>query len=69
MFGLGATEMIILLIIVLIVFGGGKIAGVGRSLGSAISEFKEAVDKKDDPEEIETETASAPKSDEEETKE
>lgn len=50
MFGMpGGAEWIIILVIVLIVFGGGKLAGVGKSLGSAISEFKEAV--KSDPNE------------------
>ncbi len=39
----GATEWIIILVIVLVVFGGGKLAGVGKSLGTAISEFKGAI--------------------------
>lgn len=39
----GATELVIILVIALIVFGGGKLAGVGKSLGQAISEFKSAV--------------------------
>ncbi|HPO15183.1 MAG TPA: twin-arginine translocase TatA/TatE family subunit [Candidatus Hydrogenedentes bacterium] len=39
----GMTEWIIILVIVLVVFGGGKLAGVGKSLGTAISEFKSAV--------------------------
>lgn len=41
--GIGSTELIIVLAIVLIIFGGGKLAGVGRSMGTAISEFKNAV--------------------------
>ena len=43
MFGLGTTELVIILILVLIVFGAGKLPQVGRSLGSAISEFKDSV--------------------------
>jgi len=44
MFGMpGGVEWIIILVIVLVVFGGGKLAGVGKSLGTAISEFKDAV--------------------------
>jgi len=47
----GPTELVIILVIVLVLFGGGKLAGVGRSLGSAISEFKDAVKKPDDSDE------------------
>ena len=39
----GGTEMVILLLIVLVIFGGSKLAGVGRSLGQGIAEFKNAV--------------------------
>jgi sec-independent protein translocase protein TatA len=39
----GGMEMVILLVIVLVIFGGGKLAGVGKSLGEGISEFKNAV--------------------------
>jgi sec-independent protein translocase protein TatA len=45
----GGMELVILLVIVLVIFGGGKLAGVGRSLGQGISEFKNAV-KTPDPE-------------------
>jgi sec-independent protein translocase protein TatA len=36
----GMGELFIILIIVLVLFGGTKIAGLGRSLGTAIAEFK-----------------------------
>lgn len=39
----GMGELLIIFAIVLVVFGGGKLAGVGKSLGSAISEFKNAL--------------------------
>ncbi len=39
----GIGELLIIFAIVLVLFGGGKLAGVGKSLGSAISEFKAAV--------------------------
>ena len=48
MFGLGSTELVIILILVLIIFGAGKLPQVGRSIGSAISEFKEGVKNKDE---------------------
>lgn len=51
----GPTELIIILVIVLLIFGGGKIAGVGKSLGTAISEFKDAVGGKEkDPNKVHT---------------
>ncbi len=43
MFGsLGSTELIIVLVVILIVFGAGKLPGVMRDLGKGISEFKKA---------------------------
>ena len=45
----GLGELLIIFAIVLVLFGGGKLAGVGKSSGTAISEFKSAVseDKKE----------------------
>ena len=51
MFGIGTTELLLFLLLVLIVFGAGKLPQVGRSLGSAISEFKDSVKGKDEDEE------------------
>ena len=45
---LGAQELIIILIIVLILFGGKKVSGLGKALGMSLREFKEEVNKKDD---------------------
>ncbi|MGI6587691.1 MAG: twin-arginine translocase TatA/TatE family subunit [Peptococcia bacterium] len=42
MFSIGATELILILVLVLILFGPGKLPEVGRSLGKAWSEFKKA---------------------------
>lgn len=47
----GPTELVIILVIVLVLFGGGKLAGVGKSLGSAISEFKSAIKEEKDGDE------------------
>ncbi|NLA40827.1 MAG: twin-arginine translocase TatA/TatE family subunit [Smithella sp.] len=40
---IGVTEILLILILALVVFGGGKLAGVGKSLGQSIREFKKEV--------------------------
>ncbi len=39
----GPMELVIIMVIVVLLFGTSKIAGLGGSLGTAIREFKEAV--------------------------
>jgi sec-independent protein translocase protein TatA len=41
MFGLGAPELLIVLVVVLVLFGGAKLPALARSLGSASKEFKQ----------------------------
>jgi sec-independent protein translocase protein TatA len=43
MFGIGQTELLIFLVIVLVLFGGSRIPGIARSLGKSITEFKKGV--------------------------
>lgn len=43
MAGFGATELIIILVIVLLLFGVGRIAGVGKELGTGIREFRKGL--------------------------
>lgn len=43
MFGLGWGELLIILIIVIAIFGAGRLAGIGSALGGSIREFKKAV--------------------------
>ncbi len=38
--GLGMPELIVILVIVLVIFGAGKLPGIGSGLGKAISDFK-----------------------------
>ena len=46
----GPTELIIILIILLVVFGTKKLKNMGTDLGSAIKGFKNAVSDEDKPE-------------------
>ena len=39
--GLGVPELLIILAVVLLLFGGARLAGIGKSTGRAIKEFKE----------------------------
>jgi sec-independent protein translocase protein TatA len=43
MFGLGTTELIIILLIVLVVFGAKKLPEIGSGLGKGITNFKRAM--------------------------
>ena len=51
----GVWEIILIIVLVLIIFGGSKLSGVGKSLGKGIREFKEEVhaddgaEQKEDP--------------------
>ncbi|MBA2609388.1 MAG: twin-arginine translocase TatA/TatE family subunit [Actinobacteria bacterium] len=43
MFGLGTTELIIVLVVVMLVFGSSRLPKLARSLGQAQKEFKEGI--------------------------
>jgi sec-independent protein translocase protein TatA len=47
--GLGAPELILILVILLVLFGGSKLPSLARGLGQSIREFKKS--SKEDPEE------------------
>jgi sec-independent protein translocase protein TatA len=57
MFGLGMPEMIVILVIVLIIFGAGKLPQIGDGMGKAIRNFRSATREKEvkekDPNKIE----------------
>jgi len=48
MFGFGMPELIVILVIVLVVFGAGRLPEIGSALGKSIKNFKRASDGKDE---------------------
>lgn len=47
MFGLGVQELLVILMIVLLVFGAGRLPEIGSGLGKAIRGFKESASARD----------------------
>lgn len=48
MFGIGTQELIIILVIVLVIFGAGKLPQLGKSFGQGIRNFKEGMKGEDE---------------------
>lgn len=65
MFGLGIGELLVILVIVLIIFGAGKLPEIGEGLGRGIRSFRKAVKT---PDEIDITPKSEPNGDSSETK-
>ena len=45
---IGAMEIILIIVLALVLFGGAKIAGLGKSLGKSIKEFRNEI-RSDEP--------------------
>lgn len=57
MLGLGPWELLIVLAIVLLIFGGKRLPDLARGLGKSISNFKSGLN--EEPDETDTDAASA----------
>jgi len=60
MFGIGMPELIIILVIIMIIFGAGKLPEIGAGIGKGIKNFKKATN------EVENEETETKKIEEEE---
>lgn len=49
MAGIGFTELLIVLVVVLVIFGAGKVPEVMRSLGEGVREMKQIAEPDDEP--------------------
>jgi len=66
MFGLGTTELILILVIVMVLFGAKKLPALGEGLAKGIKSFRTNIsmddkDKKDEDKTIDVEVSSAEK--------
>ncbi len=52
---LGTTEIILIIVLALVLFGGSKLSGVGKALGTSIKDFKKAVKEDETAEKTEEE--------------
>ena len=58
MAGFGVPELLIILVIVIVLFGASRLAGIGSAMGSSIREFRKNVRDDDEPATTTTTTVS-----------
>jgi len=58
---LGPTELLIILVLALVLFGAGKLADVGGALGRSIREFRRATSEDDSPKKPSEESGGPPR--------
>ncbi len=59
MMGIGFPELMIILVIIMIIFGAGKLPEIGNAFGKSIKNFKQSMKEAKEDEDVSTETASA----------
>jgi sec-independent protein translocase protein TatA len=52
--GLGPTELIIVLVIILVIFGAGKLPDIASGLGKGLRDFKKVMQEPDEPDDEST---------------
>lgn len=59
--GLGGSELMIILVIILLLFGGAKLPSLAKGLGQSIKEFKKAAKEDSDDDKTEKKSDASPK--------
>lgn len=61
--GIGPLEIFLIVVVVLIIFGAGRLPEVGRGIGTAIKEFRGSIGNKDNAETTDEEKSDATNTD------